>query len=139
MHTETTPLGRRPSWDHARVSGSPWNDLTPVEYDLMICAIEAWGVLPYACSRHDVTDEQIAEVVLTLVDRGWAHVHRIEEQTAADGSHFFDYSPPIPRDQLDSLLADRSTWGDPIEDGYPGAITLSVTQAWTDEVRRQRA
>ena len=54
--------------------------MTEVEHELMVCAMEAWGILPYACSGSgsDVPISELAAVVLSLVDQGLVEVHRLE-------------------------------------------------------------
>lgn len=99
----------------------------------MICAYEAWGILAYAEADLDPADDEPADLpsaVLSLVDRGWVQVHRLEPWTSPDGDEGATYSPPIAREDIPAILADPATWDDPKDPGWFGAVTLSVTDAW---------
>lgn len=47
-----------------------WDGLPEIEDALMVCAMEAWGISPYACSS-EVPISEPADAVLSLVDRSW--------------------------------------------------------------------
>lgn len=109
--------------------------MTKVEYDLMVCAMEAWGILPYACSGLDdagnpVADADLAVAVLALVDRGLVEVRRIEPWTAPDGRAGAMYGAPVDRGDLPALLADPDTWDDPGDASWIGEVALARTKAW---------
>jgi hypothetical protein len=106
--------------------------LTKVEHDLMVCAMEAWGILPYACPGvgSDVPISEPAEAVLSLVDRGLVGVHRLEAWTAPDGRAGATYGARLDRDELPTLLADPDTWDDPADVSWIGEVTLGRTPAW---------
>lgn len=119
-----------------------WDELTPVEHDFMVCAMEAWGILPYACEARDdsgawISYEVQVAVVLSLVDRGWVDVCRIEPWTDADGRSGATYGPPIDRAALPALLADPDTWDDPKE-SWIGELTLQETEAWLQKLTEGR-
>jgi hypothetical protein len=130
-----TPL----AWHAPRVADSPWTTLTEVERDLMICAIEAWGILAYATHDEDEGGNPIdvPGIVLSLVDRGWVQLHRIEPWTAPDGEAGATYGPPIPRAEIPAVLEDPATWDDPEDPRWIGVVTLSPTEAWRD-LNRQK-
>ncbi|MFG1807836.1 hypothetical protein [Streptomyces sp. NPDC049040] len=118
-----------------------WETVTPVEHALLICAQEASGILAYV--EADIDDGEdyepvdLVSGVLSLVDRGWVHVHRIEPWTAPDGRRGADYGPPIPRAEIPSVLEDPATWDEPHDSSWLGAITLSFTDAWRELHRRR--
>lgn len=111
-----------------------WATVTPVEHALMICAQEASGILAYAegdiVDGEDYEQADLVRGVLSLVDRGWVHVHRIEPWTAPDGHTGVGYGPPIPRTEIPSLLEDPATWDDPEDPNWLGAVTLTLTGTW---------
>ncbi|MGW0633370.1 hypothetical protein [Streptomyces sp. NPDC002758] len=126
------------------MSDSLWDGLAWVEQDLLVCAQEAWGILPYACSGPDdrgepASDEDIAAALLGLVDRGWVEVCRLEPWTSPNGESGIQYGPPIPREVLERLLRLPETWDDPVDQSWVGALTLSRTERWYAAVREQRA
>lgn len=101
----------------------------------MVCAMEAWGILPYACTVTDengdpVPDQEVAAVVLALVDRGWIEVHRLEPWTAPDGREGAMYGAAIGCAELPALLADPDTWDDPEGASWVGEVTLSQVDGW---------
>ena len=103
--------------------------MTEIEDDLIVCAMEAWGILPYACSS-GVPISELAETVLSLVDRGLVGVHRLEPRTAPDGRVGVTYGGRLDRDELPALLADPDTWDDPADVSWIGEVTLGRTAAW---------
>jgi len=114
-------------------SSSDWYELPKLERDMLICAREASGILPYAV-QHDTEidpsdrDVAAARTVLTLVDRGWVTVHRLIPDP--DGYYGFVYGPAIARVDLDGLLADPDTWDDPSDhEHWYGELALDMTQA----------
>ncbi|GAA4839074.1 hypothetical protein GCM10023235_12950 [Kitasatospora terrestris] len=95
---------------------------------------EAWGVLAYACSERD--DEVLSEVVLGLVDRGWAEVCRFESWTAPNGDRGLQLGAAIARGDLGEVLADPGTWDDPADVSWVGVVTLRETEEWLRLSRR---
>ena len=98
----------------------------------MVCAMEAWGILPYACTGvgSAVSISELAAVVLSLVDWGLVGVHRLERWTAPDGRAGATYGATLDRDELPALLADPETWDDPADVSWVGEVTLGKTAAW---------
>ncbi|MFC5910351.1 hypothetical protein [Streptacidiphilus monticola] len=111
--------------------------LSRIEHDLMICGIEAWGILAYATGDRDEDGNPVdlPATVLSLVDRGWVTIHRIEPWTAPHGKKGATYSEPLPREEIPAVLADPATWDDPQDASWMGAITLSATEAGRDILR----
>jgi len=114
------------------MAGSVWDGLTEVEHDLMVCAMEAWGILPYACSGvgADVSTSELAAAVLSLVDRGLVGVHRLEPWAAPGGCAGATYGAALDREELVAVLADPETWDDPADASWIGEVTLGRTAAW---------
>lgn len=109
--------------------------LTGLEYDVLICAQESWGILPYLVEHKRPDGEwptaaEVAAAVQTMVDQGWIEVHRLEPWTSPDGRQGAQYSNPIDRADVPSLLADPDTWDD-AEEGWIGELTLAKTPAWS--------
>ncbi|WP_433891269.1 hypothetical protein [Streptomyces sp. CA-111067] len=94
-----------------------WATLSAIEHALLICAQEATGILPYAEADIDESEDyeqaDLVRGVLGLVDHGWVQVHRIVPWTSPEGRRGLTYGPPIPREQLPSILEDPATWDDP--------------------------
>jgi hypothetical protein len=123
--------------DHHDVTKPKKPALSRIERDFMICGIEAWGILAYAGDDKDEDGNPVdlAATVLSLVDRGWVTVHRIEPWTAPDGTMGATYSDPLPREEVPAVLADPATWDDPRDASWIGAITLAATEAGRDVLR----
>lgn len=118
------------------MSDSAANGLTDIEEQLMVCAMEAWGILPYARpvpsgSGVPVSTQEMAAAVLALVERGWVEVHLLEPWTAPDGRQGAMYGAAIGRAELPAVLADPDTWDDPESASWVGEVTLSSrVQGW---------
>ncbi|MEU8002219.1 hypothetical protein AB0B66_13735 [Catellatospora sp. NPDC049111] len=115
-----------------------WDSLPEFEQDLLVCATEAWGILPYATDQHRGIGDPRAEaaaaarMVLELVDRGWITVHRIVPDAAGVGAA---YGPAITQ-QLDALLADPDTWDDPDGVSWNGELAVALTPAGRSAIAR---
>ncbi len=111
---------------------SPWTALTSVERALIICASEAWGILPYAEADLDEEDDaaDLPGAVLGLVDRGWVRLHRLEPWSSPDGRRGAVYGPPIPGAEIAAVVGDPATWEEPEDSRWIGAVTLSLTDVW---------
>lgn len=128
------------AWNDPAVAQPTWDRLSRIEHDLMICAMESWGILPHACdvddSGHVVSAIEVAAKVLDLVDRGWIDVHRLEPWTSPDGVNGATYGLAIPRAELDELLANVETWAEPSSSSWIGAVTLAETDLGRQITRR---
>lgn len=107
--------------------------LTGLEYDVLICAGETGGILPYLVEHRRPDGEwpseaEVITTVLSMIDRGWVKAHRLEPWTFPDGREGLHYSDPIDDAQLPSILADPDTWDDPTD--WIGEVTLSPTPEW---------
>lgn len=110
--------------------------LTGLEYDVLICGQESWGILPYLVEhkRPDgerPTTAEVAAAVQAMVDQGWLEVHRLEPWTSPAGEQGAQYSDPIDPADVPSLLADPDTWDEPSAEGWIGELTLAKTPAWS--------
>jgi len=109
--------------------------LTGLEYDVLTCARESWGILPYLV-EHKRPDgewpshEEVVTAVLALVERGWVEVHRLEPWTSPDGESGAQYGEPIEHVDLPAILADPDVWDAPDGD-WIGTLTLSRTPEWS--------
>lgn len=83
--------------------------LTGLEYDVLICAVESWGILPY------------------LVE----HRHPDGEWTSPDGQRGAQYGDPIDHAELPSIFADPDTWDELTDGEWIGELTLSLTPEWS--------
>ena len=110
--------------------------LTGLEYDVLTCARETWGILPYLVEHKRPDGEwpsaaEATAAVLSMVERGWVVLHRLEPWTSPDGQHGTQYGDPIDPAALPSLLADPDTWDDPADERWIGELTLSLTREWS--------
>lgn len=116
------------------MSDSAWDGLSQIEYDLIICAMEASGILPNSWSASEDSEapvpSDVVAAVLSLVDRGWVEVRRFEPWTAPDGSEGETHGEPIARDEIPAVLADPDTWDEPDVRSWAGEVTLTLTEAW---------
>lgn len=123
------------------VTPSEWDSLPQFERDLLVCAIEAWGILPYASGEYTGIDDPhgdaqaAARIVLDLVSRGWITVHRIVSHPDGKGA---TYGPAIT-DQLHGLLADPDTWDDPSDTSWYGEFTVALTPAGRSAIRNENS
>jgi hypothetical protein len=114
------------------VTKSQWDALPKIERDMLVCAMESTGILPYAV-QHDTEIDSgeraaaSARAVLTLVDRGWVTVHRLIPDP--DGHHGIVYGPAIARADLEDLLAGADIWDDPSDERWHGELTVGLTEA----------
>jgi hypothetical protein len=113
-----------------------------MEQDLMVCAQEAWGILPYACTSTDdhgepASDEDIAAALLGLVDRGWSRSAGWNPGLRRTANPVL--SSPTSRELIERLLRLPETWDDPVDQSWVGVVALSRTERWHAEVRDQRA
>jgi hypothetical protein len=107
------------------VTESQWAALSYTERDLMICALEGTGGLAFVDDKDEYGEPvDLPAEVLSLVDRGWVTVHRMEPWTAPDGQQGIAYGAAIARDEIPEILADPATWEGLYSYLWYGAITL---------------
>ena len=119
-----------------------WSALSHTEQELMICALEGTGMLAFVDDHDEHGDPvDLSAVVLSLVDRGWVSVHRMEPWTAPDGQQGIAYGAALARDEIFEVLADPATWDCVNSYLWYGAVTLWLTETgWivsTNENRGQ--
>jgi hypothetical protein len=115
--------------------GDPiWDGLTSIERALLINAMEM-DIFPGFIGdldddEQDMSQAELAEIVLSLVDKGWFTVHRYEPWISPEGNNGIAPGAQIPRHELSALLADPTTWEyfdrDP---SWVGAVTLVEAEA----------
>jgi len=111
--------------------------LTGLDYDVLTCARESWGILPYLV-EHKRPDGQwpskaeVTAAVLLAVERGWVEVHRLDPWTSPEGKSGAQYSDPIAHSEVPALLADSDVWDEPEgDDAWIGEVTLSRAPGWS--------
>ncbi|WP_037606720.1 hypothetical protein [Streptacidiphilus rugosus] len=117
-----------------------WADLSRVERELMICALEGTAGLAFVDGIDEAGEPvDLPAEVLRLVDRGWVTVHRMEPWTAPDGQKGIVYGAAIARDELPEILADPATWEGLYSYLWWGAVTLWPTEAgWVVSTNENR-
>ena len=109
---------------------SQWAALSSTERQLLICALEGTSGLAWVDEVNENGEPvDLPAKVLSMVDRGWVTVHRIEPWTAPDGQKGIAYGPAIDRVALPEILADPATWESLYSTLWYGAITLWPTEA----------
>lgn len=109
------------------------DQLSSAERAFMINATEidilpgVWGDLDEPL--HSGPASALVPILLPLVDRGWIEVCRVVPWTAPDGSPGEQPGPPIPRQDLPTVLADAENWEYPQSDTWLGCLTLTLTEA----------
>ncbi|GLY87731.1 hypothetical protein [Actinoallomurus iriomotensis] len=111
-----------------------WDTLPQAEKAFMINGSEhdilpgVWGDLP--ASTRAAPLSEVAAILLSLVDRGWLEVRRVEPWTAPDGRVGSGPGDLVPREQLPVVLADPREWEYPADPSrWAGALTLVETDA----------
>ncbi|WP_076473384.1 hypothetical protein [Micromonospora avicenniae] len=110
-----------------------WKRLSNVERAFFINAFEmdilagVFGDLDPV--EQDVPLEELAQTLLSLVDRGLVEVRRYARWIADDGRKGLVPGDPIPRHDLPQVLADPAAWDYPDDTSWIGAITLVETDA----------
>ncbi|WP_406061209.1 hypothetical protein [Micromonospora sp. NBC_00860] len=115
------------------MSHRDWERLTNVERAFFTNAFESdllagvFGDLDPA--ERDMPLGELAQILLSLVDRGFIEVRRYARWIADDGREGLTPGEVIPRRDLPQLLADPETWEYPDDSSWAGAITLVETDA----------
>ncbi|MEU2894353.1 hypothetical protein [Streptomyces albidoflavus] len=95
-------------------------------YEIDILA-GVWGDLDEADQSRPVNE--LAGVLLALIDRGWIEVRRLAPWTSPSGETGFQSGELVPRDQLPAILEDAANWEYPEDGNWIGALTLVETEA----------
>ncbi|MFB7216120.1 hypothetical protein [Streptomyces sp. NPDC056255] len=86
-----------------------------------------WGDLDEADQCRPVNE--LAGILLALIDRGWTEVRRLAPWTSPAGERGFQPGDLVPRDQLPAILEDAANWEHPEGGNWIGALTLVETEA----------
>ncbi|MEU6237459.1 hypothetical protein [Kitasatospora sp. NPDC047058] len=122
------------------MSKQEWAALSGIEKAFMINAFEI-DILPGFWSDLDDEDrdrphDEIAGILLGLVDRGWVEVRRIAPWISPTGQKGYQPGELVPRDRLAAVLADETGWDYPESGDWTGALTLVETETGRKISRR---
>ncbi|MFI5775145.1 hypothetical protein ACIA74_43330 [Streptomyces sp. NPDC051658] len=115
------------------MSKQEWDTLTKSEKAFMVNSYEidilagVWGDLDEADQSRPVNE--LAGILLALIDRGWIEVRRLAPWTSPAGESGFQPGELVPRDQLPAILEDAANWEYPEDGNWIGALTLVETEA----------
>ncbi|WP_327122045.1 hypothetical protein OG206_31845 [Streptomyces sp. NBC_01341] len=115
------------------MSKQEWDTLTKSEEAFMVNSYEidilpgVWGDLDEADQSRPVNE--LARILLDLIDRGWIEVRRLAPWTSPAGKNGFQPGELVPRDQLPAILEDAANWEYPEDGNWIGALTLVETEA----------
>ncbi|MEU9088495.1 hypothetical protein [Streptomyces sp. NPDC048357] len=113
------------------MSEQAWAALSESERAFLINSYEidilpgVWGDLEEPDQSLPV--DQLAQILLGLVDRGWIEVRRVAPWISPAGQEGFQHGELVPRDQLQALLCDAANWEYPEDGNWIGALTLVET------------
>lgn len=115
------------------MSRSDWNALSHVEQSFFINAMEM-DLLPGVLGDLDGAEretpfEQLATILLALIDRGWIEVRRYRRWISPEGLDGLTPGDVVPRPELPGVLADPASWEYPDDPRWLGALTLVLTEA----------
>lgn len=119
-----------------------FNDLGHIEQCFFVNAMEH-DILAGALSdldeaEQDMPPHRLAEIVLSMVDRGWIEVRRYIAWTAPDGRDGYTPGDVVDRQQLPALLTDPATWDYTLYfPSWVGAPILTFTDAGRCSIVRQ--
>ncbi|WP_406412329.1 hypothetical protein OG923_25330 [Streptomyces halstedii] len=122
------------------MSEHEWQALTKSEEAFMVNSYEidilagVWGDLDDADQSRPVNE--LAGILLTLIDRGWIEVRRVAPWTSPSGEQGLQPGELVPRDQLPAVLEDAANWEYPDDGDWIGAVTLVQTEAGEKITRR---
>lgn len=128
------------SCDDRCMSEHGWQALTKSEEAFMVNSYEidilagVWGDLDDADQSRPVNE--LAGILLTLIDRGWIEVRRVTPWTSPSGEQGLQPGELVPRDQLVGVLEDAANWEYPDDGDWIGAVTLVETEAGEKITRR---
>ncbi|MFE4800772.1 hypothetical protein ACFRFL_38700 [Streptomyces sp. NPDC056708] len=115
------------------MSKQEWDTLTKSEEAFMVNSYESdilpgvWGDLDEADQPRPV--DELAGILLVLIDRGWIEVRRLAQWTSLSGENGYQPGELVPRNQLPAILEDAATWEYPEDGNWIGALTLVETEA----------
>ncbi|MEV5491167.1 hypothetical protein AB0L47_24775 [Streptomyces bobili] len=115
------------------MSKHKWDTLTKSEEAFMVNSYEidilpgVWGDLDEADRSRPVNE--LAGILLALIDRGWIEVRLIAPWTSPSGENGFQPGELVPRERLPAILDDAANWEYPEDGNWLGALTLVETEA----------
>ncbi|MFJ2639905.1 MULTISPECIES: hypothetical protein [unclassified Streptomyces] len=115
------------------MSKQEWDTLTKSEEAFMVNSYGidilpgVWGDLDEADQSRPVNE--LAGILLALIDRGWTEVRRLAPWTSPAGENGFQPGELVPRDRLPAILEDAANWEYPEDGNWIGALTLVETEA----------
>jgi hypothetical protein len=115
------------------VSRQDWDALSHVEQCFFINATEM-DILPgvlgdLEAAERQLPFEELATILLSLIDRGWIEARRYARWIAPDGLEGLAPGDVVPRSELPEVLADPASWEYPDNPSWLGALTLVRTEA----------
>ncbi|MGC9669632.1 hypothetical protein ACNTMW_24165 [Planosporangium sp. 12N6] len=115
------------------MSQQDWDNLNHVEQAFFINAMEI-DILPGVRGDLDEAEQwlpfdELARILLSLVDRGWIEVRRYQPWISDEGLPGLEPGDVVPRSQLPHVLADPASWEYPDDSSWIGALTLVRTEA----------
>ncbi|WP_330245034.1 hypothetical protein OHA33_17335 [Streptomyces sp. NBC_00562] len=122
------------------MSEHEWQALTKSEKAFMVNSFEidilagVWGDLDDPDQSRPINE--LAGILLALIDRGWIEVRRVAPWTSPTGENGFQPGELVPRDQLSAVLEDAANWEYPDDGSWIGALTLVETEAGKKITRR---
>ncbi|MFF0738747.1 hypothetical protein ACFYVK_44935 [Streptomyces chartreusis] len=120
-----------------------WQGLAKPEEAFMVNSREidilagVWGDLDDADRSRPVNE--LAGILLTLIDRGWIEVRRVAPWTSPSGERGFQPGELVPRGDLPAVLEDAANWEYPDDGDWIGTVTLVETEAGKGITRRSPA
>src|SRR5262249_23272535 len=137
LRDASPPPARPPALETAAtidgVSEQDWDALGRVEQCFFINAMEI-DILPGVCgdlneAERQLPFEELARILLSLVDRGWLEVRRYKRGISGEGLDGLDPGDVVPRPELPQTRADPASWEYPDDTSWIGAVTLVRTEA----------
>lgn len=115
------------------MSQQDWDNLSYVEQCFFINAMEM-DILPGVRGDLDEAErplpfDELAGILLSLVDRGWIEVRRYERWISDEGLEGLTPGEVVPRPDLPHVLADPVNWEYSDDASWIGALTLVRTDA----------
>ncbi|MFF8321040.1 hypothetical protein ACF06V_28230 [Streptomyces bobili] len=115
------------------MSNHEWDALTKSEEAFVVNSYEidilpgVWGDLDEADQSRPVNE--LAGILLALIDRGWIEVRRLAPWTSPAGKNGFQPGELVPRERLPAILCDAANWEYPEDGNWIGTLTLVETEA----------
>ncbi len=115
------------------MSKQDWDALNHIEQCFFVNAMEMdtlYGVRgDLEGPERQLPFEELARILLSLVDRGWIEVRRYKRWISDEGLEGLTPGDVVPRSELPPILADPASWEYPDDPSWIGALTLVRTEA----------